>query len=147
MKFGEMIEILQEKEKGYIVLINSGGFYVARGKDAIQLNKILKLKLTCMEKEICKIGFPINVLEKYKELIKKEKYSYIIYNFNREKNKLEIIEKYTGEFYNKEENSKRDCKICKNVTNGYIEDDKYLKAIEELYRGEEFEGEQITINT
>ena len=98
-----------------------------------------------MEKEIYKIDFPINALGKYKELIKK--YSYIIYNFNREKNKLEIIEKYTGEFYNEEENDKRDCKICKDVTNGYTEDDKYLKAIEELYRGEKFEGEQITINT
>ena len=55
MKFGEMIDILQKNEARYIVLINSGRFFIARGKDAILLNKELDLKLVCMEKEICKV--------------------------------------------------------------------------------------------
>ena len=94
MKFREMVKILQEKEKGYIILINSGSFYVARGKDAIILNKELDLKLTCMEKEVCKEGFPIGALEKYTKILKRKRYSYILYNFDRNLNKLEIITKY-----------------------------------------------------
>ena len=93
MKFSEMVKILQEKEKGYIILINSGSFYVARGKDAIILNKELDLKLTCMEKEVCKVGFPIGALEKYTKILKRKRYSYIVYNFDRNLNKLEIITK------------------------------------------------------
>ena len=34
MSFSKMIELLQNKDKGKIILINSGAFYIARGKDA-----------------------------------------------------------------------------------------------------------------
>lgn len=137
MKFGEMIKLLQEKEKGYIILINCGGFYIARGRDAILLNKILDLKLTCMEKDVCKIGFPINALGKYKKLIEKNRYSYIIYKFDNQNNKLEIIEKYNGEFKNTEKENKRDCVMCKMGNSGYTEkNEKYMEAIMNLYRGE-----------
>ena len=40
-----MLELLQEKNKGYIILANAGAFYLARGKDAVKLNEILELKL------------------------------------------------------------------------------------------------------
>ena len=46
-----MLELLQEKNKGYIILANAGAFYLARGKDAVKLNEILGLKLLCMEPE------------------------------------------------------------------------------------------------
>lgn len=40
-----------------------------------------------MEKEICKVGFPLNSLGKYTQLIKEKDYSYIVYNYNNlEKN-------------------------------------------------------------
>ena len=42
---------------------------------------------------ICKIGIPVNSLEKYIEKLNSIKYSYIIYDYNKEKN--ELIEKYT----------------------------------------------------
>ena len=143
MKFGEMIKILQEKEKEYIVLINCGSFYIARGKDAILLNKILNLKLTCMEKDtICKAGFPIGALEKYQKLLKRSRYSYIIYKFDREKNNLEIVEKYKGSFQNNERSNKRDCIMCKMGNCGYLQkDEKYMEAIMKLYRGENSEGQ------
>ena len=96
MKFGEMVKILQRKEEGYIVLINSGKFYVERGKDAILLNKELDLKLVCMEKQVCKVGFPKELLEKYMKILKRKRYAYIVYNFDRNLNKLEIIAKYEG---------------------------------------------------
>ena len=82
MKFYDLIEMLQEKDKGYIVLINAGGFYIAVGKDAVVLNKILDLKLCCMCKNVCKVGFPKTAIDKYEKLIKRNKYSYIIYNYD-----------------------------------------------------------------
>ena len=35
----------------------------------IPVNKELDLKLTCMEKEVCKVGFPIGALEKYTKIL------------------------------------------------------------------------------
>lgn len=55
MSFSKMIELLQNKDKGKIILINSGACYIARGKDAVLLHNILDLKVNCMETEICKV--------------------------------------------------------------------------------------------
>jgi hypothetical protein len=41
MSFGKMVELLQRKDKGKIILVNSGSFYIARGKDAVLLHNIL----------------------------------------------------------------------------------------------------------
>ena len=75
MSFSQMMELLQIKEKGRIVICNAGDFYVAIGKDAILLNKILGLKVTCFKTEVCKVGFPIQSLEKYTELLIKSRYN------------------------------------------------------------------------
>ena len=83
MGFSKMLGLLQRKDKGYIILINTGNFYIARGKDAILLNKILGLKLSCLEIEVCKVGFPINALEKYTKLIESKEYSYIVWKWGR----------------------------------------------------------------
>lgn len=141
MNFYKMVELLQNKEQGYIILINNGNFYIARGRDAILLNKILDLKLSCAEKDVCKVGFPLTALEKYKKLIKRERYSYIIYNFDRTKFKIEKIEKYDGPLKNDIKENKKDCYICKSVLGGYTQkENKYLKAVEELYMREKNEG-------
>ena len=39
MGFSKMLELLQEKNKGYIILANAGAFYLARGRDAVKLNR------------------------------------------------------------------------------------------------------------
>ena len=138
MRLENLIEILQQKDEGYIVLINSGAFYLARGRDAILLNKILDLRLTCMKANICKVGFPRNSLEKYKNIIKRKRYAYIIYNIDREKDRLEVIEKFNGKLKNEIKEDKRDCYICKNPLRGYTEkEDKYTKALADLYRREQ----------
>ena len=41
MGYSEMMEILQKRHKDQIVLCRNGNFYIAIGKDAILLNKIL----------------------------------------------------------------------------------------------------------
>lgn len=48
MSFSTMLELLQEKNNQKVVLVKSGIFYIATGKDAIFLNKVLKLKCTCI---------------------------------------------------------------------------------------------------
>ncbi len=59
MKFVEEIEKLQKENQGYIVLVKNGIFFVAIGKDAIELNSKLGLKLTCMRQELCKASFSL----------------------------------------------------------------------------------------
>ena len=101
MSFSKMMELLQIKNKGKIVFVNAGNFYIAVGKDAVLLHKILDLKTTCMKPEICKAGFPINSLEKYVEKLSESKYSFIIYYFNQETEELEVVIDYNGKFKNK----------------------------------------------
>ncbi len=57
MKYLELVEKLQKENVGYIVLIKNGIFFVGVGKDAIILNEMLGLKLTCMKKGLCKVRF------------------------------------------------------------------------------------------
>ena len=81
MGFSEMVEILQQRHKGVIVLCKNGNFYIAVGKDAIALNKKIGLKLTCMGPELCKAGFPVSAFEKYTKLLWNKKCNYMIYDF------------------------------------------------------------------
>lgn len=96
MGFGKMLALLQIKDKGHIILVNAGNCYMARGKDALILNEILGLKLSCLECEICKVGFSKNSLEKYMQKLEKKDYSYIVYNYDNVFNRLEIVKKYDG---------------------------------------------------
>lgn len=96
MSFSKMIELLQTKNKDKIVFCNAGNFYIAIGKDAVLLNKILELKLSCFKNEVCKVGFPIGALEKYTEILASKKYGYIVYYFDQNKEDLEVILEYKG---------------------------------------------------
>ena len=96
-----MMELLQKKNKNKIVICNLGNFYISVGKDAVLLNNLLDLKVSCFKPEICKVGFPIGSLEKYTDLIQQKRYSYIVYYFDQKKEELEIIKKYKTKLYNK----------------------------------------------
>ncbi len=91
-----MMELLQKKNQGKIIFCNAGYFYIAIGKDAVLLNNLLELKASCIKPEVCKVGFPINSLEKYTELLIQKRYSYIVYYFDQEKEELQILEDYEG---------------------------------------------------
>lgn len=136
MGFSKMLELLQQKNKGYIILANAGAFYLARGKDAVKLNEILGLKLLCIEPEVCKIGIPVNSIETYMKKIEEKEYSYIVYYFNQQTNRLEIIKKYTGKNKNTETKEKLNCYICQNTVKVYKKPDKYIEAIAKLYEEE-----------
>lgn len=133
MSFSNMLEILQEKNKGKILLIKLGTFYIATGKDAVLLHNKLELKCTCFKNNICKIGIPVNSLEKYIEKLNKIKYSYIIYDYNKESN--ELIEKYSkiGK-QNKIIERNINCLKCKGIEE--YKTDEYMKAIYKLLNSE-----------
>ena len=122
--------------KGYIILVNIGSFYIAAGKDAVLLHNILNLKVNCMEPEICKVGFPINSLEKYTNLIEEQEYSYLVYNYNNQQEKLQIIKRHNGKKSNNIEENKLNCYICTNTVKMYKKHDKYIQAVANLYEEE-----------
>ena len=138
MSFNKMVQILQKKNKGKIILCELGYFYIAIGKDAILLNKLIKLRLNCVKPGVCKVGFPINSLEKYEELIKEKEYGYIVVNFDHSKEELEIIRNYTGKYKNEIEMDNVGCLSCKNNTMPKDEDDKYMQAVYKLYKIKDF---------
>ena len=55
MAFSQMLEILKEKEKGIIVFVKLGTFYIAVGEDAVLMHKKLELKCTCFKMNMCKV--------------------------------------------------------------------------------------------
>lgn len=136
MGFSKMIELLQEKEKGKIILVNAGSFYIARGKDAILLHDLLNLKLNCLETEVCKVGFPINSLEKYTKLIEEKNYSYIVYKFDNKLYKLTEVKKYFGEKINDIADNRLNCYTCSNTVKMYKKHDVYIQAVADLYECE-----------
>ena len=137
MGFSKMLALLQIKDKGSIILANAGNFYIARGKDALLLNEILGLKLSCLETEICKVGFPINTLDKHTKLIEAKDYSYIVYNYDNTFNKLNIVKRYDGKHKNELKYERKNCYICTSSVKMYRKADKYVQAVLELYDTEE----------
>ena len=142
MAFSQMMEILQEKNKGKIVICNIGNFYVAIGADAVLLNNLIDLKVSCFKPEICKVGFPINALEKYTDLIQEKDYSYIVYYFNQSNEELEILKEYKGKYTNEIKKENINCYICSKSVGKYKKADKYIIALSKLYEKEQEELEE-----
>ncbi|MCI8384346.1 MAG: hypothetical protein HFJ33_05755 [Clostridia bacterium] len=139
MGFSKMLELLQIKEKGNVVLCGLGSFYLARGKDALLLHKIANLKLNCMEIEVCKIGFPIASLEKYTDLLEVNGYSYKAYFYNKQQKELELVKQYKGKKTNQEKQQKANCYLCKNTVKYDKKTDEYIEALAKLYEKEKIE--------
>ncbi len=112
MKLTDEIEKLQEKNEGKIILMKSGIFFIAIGKDAVVLHEVLGLKTTCIKERICKVGFPVRNVEKYIHLLNENDLSFIIYIKNEE-NQIEELYKNEG----KDVNEFRKCLDCKECLN------------------------------
>lgn len=132
-----MMELLQKRDNGKIIFCNMGNFYTAIGKDAVLLNSLLNLKVNCIKQEICKVGFPINSLEKYTDLLIQKRYSYVVYYFDQQKEELQIIEDYAGKNQNNLKDENMNCYICSKGTKQYKKTDKYIIALSKLYENEE----------
>ena len=133
MNFYKMLDIIQSKNEGRIVLCDLGCFYITSGSNALLLNKLLKLKLICQEFGVCKAGFPKTSLEKYTNILKTLEYSYIIYNFDNENNELKIKDKYDGKNFNNIQKRNNGCTKCRFNNNEKVKEDKYLIALSKLY--------------
>ena len=128
MAFSQMMEVLKEKDKGNIVFVKLGAFYVAVAEDAVLVHKLIGLKCTCFKKNICKVGFPINAYEKYVEELNKTKYGYVIYDYDANKAELKEKLRKRGK-YNKEKEKSINCLLCKEHIKDKYEDDKYMLAV------------------
>lgn len=113
MKYLDLVEKLQKENEGYIIIIKSGIFFIGVGKDAIILNEEIGLKLTCMKRGLCKVGFQTKSLEKYITKLEGTNKSFIIYTYDKELEKEDQIYKYEGE-KTKEQKKCKDCNICNN---------------------------------
>ena len=134
MGFSIMLNLLKEKEKGKLVFVKLGTFYVATGEDAVLLHNKLGLKCTCFKLNMCKVGFPVNAVEKYVERLNETKYAYVIYDYDSKNIELKEVARKSGK-YNKEKEKTINCLLCKGLNNRY-EDDKYMLALNKMLEEE-----------
>lgn len=85
MKFLEEVEKLQEEYKGYIILVKCGIFFNAIGKDAVVLHEKFGLHTICMKEKICKCGIAVSQINKFMELMQKNKMSFVICLYDKNK--------------------------------------------------------------
>ncbi len=135
MGFSKMLEILKNKEKGVVVFVKLGTFYVAVGEDAVLMHKKLELKCTCFKMNICKVGFPVIALEKYVEKLNQTKYAYVIYDLDKEKAELKEVARKKGK-HNKETDKSTNCLFCGQIDKRYEKTDKYVLALNKLLEQE-----------
>ena len=109
MKFAQKVKELKKENKGKIVLVRCGIFVIATGEDAILLNQLYGLKVTCFEESVCKVGMPVSFILKYLELIEDEGYGYVLYDYG--KDTKELVKQY--KFEGKENTETKKCNNCK----------------------------------
>lgn len=100
MTFSNKIFELQEKYPQDVILIKNGIFFVAVGKDALFLNKELKLNCTCFGNQICKVGFLEKSSESYINRMKELGISFKMYVLTNNKDE-ELIYENKGNLDNK----------------------------------------------
>ena len=112
MKFVERIEELQKENEGIIIIVKNGIFFIGIGKDAIILNELLGLKLTCMKPKQCKVGFLVKNVEKYIKLLSEKGKSFKIFIKN-DKDEMEEIYRFIGDSIY-EDKQCLECGKCEN---------------------------------
>ncbi len=135
MGYSQMVDILRKEHKNEIVFVRAGAFYIAVEEDAVFLNNKLKLKCSCYKKNSCKVGVPVNALDKYLEKVEKLGYAYHVYSVNKEKIELVLEKEHKGKKHYTQGNH-INCLMCKGA-NAYT-DDIYLEAL--LKRQKEKQG-------
>lgn len=142
MKFSKKIEEIKNKEenKGKIVLVRCGIFFIATGNDAILLNKLYGLKVTCFKENVCKVGVPVSFLLKYLDLIERDEYSYILYDYEKDTKQLISQYQYEGKL-NTEEKSCKQCEECPSYKGCTYSNINIYELLEQR-KGEQTKDEQ-----
>lgn len=73
-KLFEKYKILKLENSSKLYLFKSGIFYIFLDNDAIEMSKLLNLKLTNLNETVVKCGFPVKNANKYLNLIKLNNY-------------------------------------------------------------------------
>ena len=143
MKFSKKIEEIKNREenKGKIVLVRCGIFFIATGNDAILLNKLYGLKVTCFKEKTCKVGVPVSFALKYIELIEKDGYGYSLFDYDKETKELELKYQYQGK-ENTEEKTCKECKECPNYKESCTYGNINIYELLEQRKGRQYEDEQ-----
>ncbi len=92
-KLYEHYKRCKEENSDKIILIRSGAFYVILDDDAKMLNEKLGLKLTMLNENIVKCGFPINSLLKYSNMLKANSLEFVITALDMSMKSLDKVEK------------------------------------------------------
>jgi len=111
MKIVDEIIEMQKKSNGTVILIKSGVFYLAYGKDAIFLEEQIGLKCTCMKNGMCKVGFPVTSKEKFAEKMKKKDIPFKMYESGKD-GELKIITQEDGKNKNTKTEMNKECSKC-----------------------------------
>ena len=144
MKYTEIIEKLQKEEKGKIIIVKCGAFFVSLGKDAVILHKLLGLKITCQKSKLCKVGVPVSSIFNYVDSLEKLGYSFNIYSYESKTKEIKLEYTFEGkEIY--EDNSCLDCKKC----SGYNpwKDDDQRAIFKKLAERSKKDGKGTSVNT
>ena len=126
MKFYDIVKKLQNENEGYIILIRCGIFYNAIGKDAVFMQEKFGLGTICIKNEICKNGIPVSSIEKFIPRLQESGYSYKIYNYSKETNKVNELYVIEGKL-SEEIRDNFGCEKC-------VYNNKNIKGIENSIR-------------
>lgn len=73
-KLYEKYKNLKSQNENKLYLFKSGIFYIFLDNDAIKMSNLLNLKITKLNENVVKCGFPVKSAEKYIQLIKLNNY-------------------------------------------------------------------------
>ena len=68
-KLANLYKILKNKDSSILYLLKSGIFYIALDEDALTLSDLFNFKLTDLNKNIIKCGFPTSRISYYSNLL------------------------------------------------------------------------------
>lgn len=79
-KMYKKYEELKKKDPNKIYLFKSGIFYLFLDNDAKKMSDVLHLKLTNLNANVLKCGFPVNNLDKYLTLLQENRFDVCLVN-------------------------------------------------------------------
>lgn len=91
-KLFDKYKTLKEIDKDKIYLFKSGIFYIALDKDAEFLSNTIGFKLTPLNEQVQKCGFPVNRIDYYKRIFDIGNINYEIVNDNNVSINIETIQ-------------------------------------------------------
>lgn len=127
LKFVDIVENLQKENHGKIVIIRNGIFFIGIGKDALILNKLLGLKLTCMKPGLCKAGFLVKNVENYISKLTDAGYSFVLF-LKGDSGKPEELYRYEG----KDIYEEKECEDCAKCTSKKETEDEILERVKNI---------------